>query len=125
MHHGDAVAGTLSLVRDAAGEDFDARDRALAQSLAPVLGLAYGIAVERAATARGAVAAPASGLDALAALTLREREVAALVVAGHANKEIARRLATSHWTVKNQLRAIFAKLGVHSRTGLCARLGGA
>lgn len=143
VRHGHAVAGALSLVRAAGAPDFTLRERALAQSLAPVLGLAYGIACERAGRTAGAAAsapdgaseppaplaastplAPQAPLAPLAPLTPREREVAALVLAGHPNKEIARRLDTSHWTVKNQLRAVFAKLDVHSRTGLCARLGG-
>ncbi|CAN7591425.1 LuxR C-terminal-related transcriptional regulator [Pseudorhodoferax sp. LjRoot39] len=128
VRQGAAVAGALSLVRGADAPDFGPREHALAQSLAPLLGLAYGIALERAGRglaggqqARNADCGPDCGV--MAGLTPREREVAALVAAGHPNKEIARRLCTSHWTVKNQLRAIFSKLDVHSRTGLCARLG--
>lgn len=126
VRHGGVVSGALSLVRAADAADFSAHERALAQSLAPVLALAYGIACERAGRTATPAAAPdpaMATLAPLAPLTPREREVAALVAAGHPNKEIARRLCTSHWTVKNQLRAIFAKLDVHSRTGLCARLG--
>jgi len=59
-------------------------------------------------------------------LTAREREVLALVAAGLANKEIARRLKISEHTVKFHVAAILAKLGAQSRTEagyLAARRG--
>lgn len=119
VHDGDAVAGALSLVRDAGAQDFSAAERTLAQTLSPVLGLAWSVAAERAA--RPAAAALATAVPArLAALTPREHEVMQQVVRGLPNKEIARRLATSPWTVKNHLRAIFRKLEVTNRTALCA-----
>ena len=49
-------------------------------------------------------------------LTDREREILALVGAGHANKVIALRLGISHKTVRNTLSAAFAKIGVTDRT---------
>lgn len=55
---------------------------------------------------------PASG----PALSPREREVLALVCAGLGNKEIAQRLYVSLRTVENHLAAVYAKLGVASRT---------
>jgi DNA-binding NarL/FixJ family response regulator len=54
--------------------------------------------------------------DATAVLTDREREIVALVAAGHANKVIALRLGISHKTVRNTLSAAFAKIGVSDRT---------
>ena len=53
-----------------------------------------------------------------AALTLREREIAADVAEGLANKHIARRRGVSVHTVENHLRSIFRKTGVDSRTKL-------
>lgn len=56
-----------------------------------------------------------------------EREVVLAVVAGQSNEEIARARGTSVNTVANQLRSIYDKLEICSRTELirlCARLGG-
>jgi DNA-binding NarL/FixJ family response regulator len=50
------------------------------------------------------------------ALSEREREVLALVGAGLANKQIARRLGISEKTVKGHLSRIFQTLGVTDRT---------
>jgi len=55
---------------------------------------------------------------ALAGLTPREAEVAALVVEGLADREIAERLVLSHHTVSQHVRAIYRKLGVDSRVSL-------
>ncbi|WP_448614438.1 response regulator [Modestobacter sp. URMC 112] len=49
-------------------------------------------------------------------LTDREREVLDLMAAGLANQEIARRLFLSEKTVRNNITAVFAKLGVRDRT---------
>lgn len=49
-------------------------------------------------------------------LTPREQEVLRLVVAGHGNKIIARRLDVAIGTVKSHLKSVFNKLGVESRT---------
>lgn len=48
-------------------------------------------------------------------LSGRQNEILALVAQGHANKVIARQLALSEKTVKNQLTAVFRKLNVESR----------
>jgi DNA-binding CsgD family transcriptional regulator len=49
-------------------------------------------------------------------LTRREHEVLTLIVAGCANKTIARRLSIHEDTVKTHVTRIFGKLGVRSRT---------
>jgi DNA-binding NarL/FixJ family response regulator len=54
--------------------------------------------------------------DAAVELTERERQILALVAAGHANKVIALRLGISHKTVRNTLSAAFGKIGVTDRT---------
>jgi DNA-binding NarL/FixJ family response regulator len=49
------------------------------------------------------------------AITLREREILALVAAGRANKEIAANLGISEDTVKRHVSHILEKLDVHDR----------
>jgi DNA-binding NarL/FixJ family response regulator len=62
------------------------------------------------------LAAPSRRLDGAAdPLTLREREVIALVEQGLMNKEIARRLGLSLSTVKNHVHNVLDKLGLTSR----------
>ena len=62
---------------------------------------------------RGAEMQPGNPLG---KLTPREREVVALLTAGHPNKEIARRLGLQEITVKVHLKGIYRKLGVANRT---------
>ena len=50
------------------------------------------------------------------ALTARQREVLRLIVRGFANKEIARQLRIAQDTVKQHARAVYAALGVASRS---------
>ncbi|MEO6998494.1 MAG: response regulator transcription factor [Terracoccus sp.] len=54
-------------------------------------------------------------------LTEREREVLALIAAGHANHAIAQRLVISPKTVSNHISAIFAKLHVADRAEAIVR----
>ena len=49
-------------------------------------------------------------------LSVREREILALVAHGHANKVIALRLGISHKTVRNTLSAACRKIGATDRT---------
>jgi DNA-binding CsgD family transcriptional regulator len=58
----------------------------------------------------------------LARLSGREREVAMRVREGLRTAEIAAELRRSPLTIKTQLAAVFAKLGVHSRTRVAALL---
>lgn len=55
-------------------------------------------------------------------LSVREREVCAEVLAGRSTAEIAGRLFISANTVQDHLKAIFGKVGAHSRGELVARL---
>lgn len=60
--------------------------------------------------ARALVQARRSAID---VLTEREVEVLSLVAEGHANAEIARRLALSDRTVEAHMRSVFTKLDLH------------
>ena len=55
-------------------------------------------------------------------LSSREREVAALVLAGKRNAEIARELVLSVKTIESHTRSIYAKLGVSSRVEFITRV---
>ena len=57
-------------------------------------------------------------------LTARERTVAGLAVRGLTNRQISAELCVSVKTVEYHLSAVFAKLGVSSRTQLAARFAG-
>ena len=56
-------------------------------------------------------------------LTQREIQIANLVAKGMTNAEIGKELWISHNTVKQALKRMFRKLGVHSRTEMIAQLG--
>jgi len=107
-------AGAVDFIEKPASSEslLAAIDRALRQSTSPA---------ERSA-ARGAAAMR------LAGLTRREREVMDLVVAGHANKEVAIRLGINQRTVEAHRAAVMRKVGVRSladliRLDLAARGG--
>lgn len=55
-------------------------------------------------------------------LTNREQEIAALVVRGWGNREIAERLFIAEQTVKDHLHDIFAKVKIRRRSELAAKL---
>jgi DNA-binding NarL/FixJ family response regulator len=57
----------------------------------------------------------------LAILTPREREVLALLARGATNRHIAETLVITQNTVKRHLKAIFEKLGVHTRAAAAAK----
>jgi DNA-binding CsgD family transcriptional regulator len=70
----------------------------------------------------GAVTPVLARVASRAALTAREREVAALAAAGLSNRDITKQLFVSVRTVENQLQRAYAKLGVRSRTELAGAL---
>jgi DNA-binding CsgD family transcriptional regulator len=91
----------------------------------------HAAALQTARADDGAVAvtlAPAAVADleplrlALHDLTPREREVAQLLTRGATNEEIARALWISRHTVKDHVKAVYAKIGVASRVELSAKL---
>jgi diguanylate cyclase (GGDEF)-like protein/PAS domain S-box-containing protein len=68
--------------------------------------------------------APGVALDASLTknLTDRERLICGLAVAGHRDKQIARQLGISYWTVRSHLGRIFNKCGVTNRIELATKL---
>jgi DNA-binding NarL/FixJ family response regulator len=60
-------------------------------------------------------------IDLTTLLTGRELQIATLVASGRANKQIARQLCISEWTVSTHLRRIFIKLSVDSRAAMVYR----
>jgi DNA-binding CsgD family transcriptional regulator len=58
------------------------------------------------------------------ALSERERQVVAALVAGLDTRSVAQRLFISRYTVQDHLKSVFAKTGVRSRRELLARFAG-
>ena len=94
------------LLKDAEPEEIHAAIRAAARGEAP---LAPKARPRRSLAARRAASGDVE-------LTAREREVLALVIAGDANKQIARALGISEKTVKGHLTNLFQRIGVADRT---------
>jgi DNA-binding CsgD family transcriptional regulator len=57
-------------------------------------------------------------------LTARETAVMAALLAGAGTRDVARSMHISDWTVQDHLKAVFAKLAVHSRREALAQLAG-
>ncbi len=55
-------------------------------------------------------------------LTKREREIVLMVLHGKSNKEIARSCSIGEQTVKDHLKHVYGKIGVHQRTALYAKI---
>ncbi len=53
-------------------------------------------------------------------LSAAEREIMALILAGHSVPQVARLRQRSRHTVANQVRCIYAKLGIRSRGELAS-----
>jgi len=55
-------------------------------------------------------------------LTSRQQEIAMLSVAGRANRDIAKELCISEYTVKDHMKEIFHIIGIHNRSELIPKL---
>jgi DNA-binding NarL/FixJ family response regulator len=101
-------AGAIGyLLKDAEPEAIHEAIRAAARGEAPLAPKAAA-ALLAARSERGAT----DGVE----LTPRERDVLELVIAGDANKQIARKLGISEKTVKGHLTNLFQRIGVADRT---------
>jgi two-component system response regulator FixJ len=105
--HGD-IAMSVQALR-AGAEDFLTKPVSRA-----ALMLAIDRALQRDARQREAAAAHQALLTRLARLSPREREVAALLVEGQLNKQVAFALGTTERTIKAHRSSIMDKLGIHS-----------
>jgi DNA-binding CsgD family transcriptional regulator len=83
-----------------------------------------GLLVGRANNQRPIPHAVFEGLAEKYGLTPRELEIAELVAAGLANKDISARLGISYNTVKNHVASLFSKLGIRSRLELISIIYG-
>lgn len=117
------AGATGYLTKDAGRAELAAAVRSVARGQA-TFAAEVGATVIAAATT-SAPDEPVSPADTLAsrfpALTRREAEVLALIVAGLGNADIAARLFVGVTTVKTHINAIFAKLGVRTRAEAIAR----
>jgi DNA-binding NarL/FixJ family response regulator len=66
--------------------------------------------------AAGLLVSGRAGATGIGTLTVREREVLALLADGRSNREISRLLQVSEKTVKTHVSSVLAKLGVADRT---------
>jgi DNA-binding NarL/FixJ family response regulator len=93
------------LLKDAEPAELGAAIRAAAQGEAPL-----------APKAAAALLEELSRTQVRPELTVRERDVLALLVSGLSNKQIARQLGISEKTVKGHLTNLFQRIGVSDRT---------
>jgi DNA-binding CsgD family transcriptional regulator len=106
--------GALAMAADAAAQAAEAHRGAGARRLASA---SAGRATVLARLA-GGLRTPALGRLTPHALTLRERQVAALAAEGVTNLDIARRFVLSVRTVETHLAHAYDKLGINNRAGL-------
>jgi DNA-binding CsgD family transcriptional regulator len=112
---------TLTLLRGHDVADFSERDRAVLELLRPHLRAREArAALVRHATGGEAEVGPSTGPP--GSLTVREREIVAMVSAGKTNAEIATELWVTPATVKKHLENVYLKLGVGSRAAAASRV---
>ena len=114
--------GALLLAAEAAAQAAVAHARAGRDRLATASRNRSDLLRGRCEGARTPALAVAVG-GAVAPLTRREREVAALAAGGMPSKDIAQQLFLSVRTVENHLQRVYTKLGVSNRSDLARALG--
>ncbi len=116
------LARRLEPARRALAEPASVAAWAAGEALALEQAVADAFAELAASAAAGAARAepPEPAPEAFGGLTAREREVAALVVEGHSNREIAALLVVGLKTVEAHVTRILTKLGFSSRAQIAA-----
>ncbi|HLX26703.1 MAG TPA: helix-turn-helix transcriptional regulator, partial [Candidatus Cybelea sp.] len=118
-----AAAGEMRAIEARRSSDTDAAARHAAAAASAYRSLAWPMHELRVREigAEGLDGSPGacSGLR-IAALSAREREIAAFVAQGISNRGLAERLAVSQRTVEKHITSIFTKLGLRNRTELTA-----
>lgn len=122
LKHGSRDIGTLHLWFSEQNKGEDAQRIARWGGRVLARGIAYSRKIGGSAGAGREVDIQA--LLASTPLTPRERDVVGRLVAGHSTREIAQSTGLTVATVNTYLKRIFAKLGVHSRVELLARVTG-
>lgn len=121
LRHGRDTVGVLLLTPPAGGRFSDEQMR-LARWAGRVM--ARGMAYARRLESAGGPRADLRTLLDHTPLTPRERDVVGRLVAGSSTRDIADSTGLTVATVNTYMKRIFAKLGVHSRIELLARVTG-
>jgi DNA-binding CsgD family transcriptional regulator len=126
LRHGRWVMGSIDLYLAENNGKLDNSDLRMARWGARVLarGLSYANRLSR--PAPGAKSNPPEVLGRLnrEPLTQREKQVVTLLISGCSTRSIAEQSGLTVATVHTYLKRIYAKLGVHSRVELIARMAG-
>lgn len=125
LRHGKQDIGTLQLwFADGGRAGDDATRIARWGGRMISRGIAYSRRIGNGASIGGSREIDVQALLASTPLTPRERDVVGRLVSGHSTREIAQSTGLTVATVNTYLKRIFAKLGVHSRVELLARVTG-
>ena len=111
------AAGFVTYLRQRGARPFEAADVAMAEATAE----ATRLVLER--LWRQWRPAGESALS-LASLSARERQIALLLIEGGCAKSISRDLSISPGTVRNHIKTVYRKLGIHSQVELMAAARG-
>jgi len=123
LRHGKSEIGTLQLWFADGGRNEDVQRIARWGGRLLARGIAYSRKMSNGAST-GPREIDIQALLASTPLTPRERDVVGRLVSGHSTREIAQSTGLTVATVNTYLKRIFAKLGVHSRVELLARVTG-
>ncbi|MBN1653887.1 MAG: response regulator transcription factor [Deltaproteobacteria bacterium] len=126
LRHGRRLFGTIDLyLRDSDGK-LDSADLRLARWGARMLARGLSYANRLSHSTQNAKSRPPELLGRInrEPLTRREKQVVTLLISGCSTRAIAEQTGLTVATVHTYLKRIYAKLGVHSRVELIARMAG-
>lgn len=115
-----AAAGYITFLRFRGAPAFGADDLALAQAISGATRLVLTQLWHHWRAEQRMDVEPAHPALRLSRLSARERQIADLLIGGGSAKSISRNLAISPGTVRNHIKKIYARLGVHSQVELMA-----